>query len=365
MPPFRFLSASGILAGGLLFACLVLSGCEKSEQITSYTVPKHDSLQSADYLEREALRHQADAARNKPVPKRMIGVIIPRESMLWFLKLEGNVEALAARENDVREFAKSVKFKPSENPKDAEIIDWKLPAGWKKLPDREMRYATLQLAGEPPQEMSVTQLPLQAGIELADQVLANVNRWRGQLMLRPIEKEELDAETEKLELDHSVAYWVNLVGAAIPKAGGMAPPHAPAGPAMDKAEPEEPKYEKPAEWQDAPPAAFAKVSLQVQDGDAKVAITVTPAGGERLANLNRWRGQVHLDPLTADQLAASAKTVQVGQKSGELYEFTNEGRTILGVIVDDRWYVKLIGDSQLAERERPRFEGFLKSLQLE
>ena len=100
----------------------------------------------------------------------------------------------------------------------------------------------------------------------------------------------------------------------------------------------------------------------------KVAITVTPARGDPLANVNRWRGQVKLAPLSAEELTSTVKKVDVGELAGDLYEMTNGERTILGVIVEDHgqtWFVKLDGNKALAERERPRFEVFLKSLRWE
>ncbi len=372
----RSFAASGILPWGTFVAGLVLCGCEKSDQITTYTVPKHDSLQSTAYLEQQERQH--------PQPKRMIGIIIPRESLQWFFKLEGNVAAVAARENDVREFLKSLRFSSPE------VLEWTLPSGWKQTPGNDLRYATILLDGAESLEMSVTKLPTRPELPVAEQVAANVNRWRNQLSLPPIQEEDLDHQTEKLHFNDLVAYWVNLVGRSRPKPASMTPPMGSSSnnsddrstaPAQrrseaeaqktspnDKTEPAAPVFERPAEWTEAPATMFAKVSLQAFEGDAKVGITVTPARGDPLANVNRWRGQVQQEPLTPEGLASAAKPVEVGKLTGNLYEMTNGTRTILGVIVEDRgqtWFVKLDGNTALAERERPRFVAFLKSLQLE
>jgi hypothetical protein len=99
----------------------------------------------------------------------------------------------------------------------------------------------------------------------------------------------------------------------------------------------------------------------------KAAITVTSAGGSPLLNVNRWRGQVGLGPLTEEQLAAAAKKVAVGEMPGNLYEMSEEGRSIFGVIVENQgqmWFAKMAGDTPLVERERERFVEFLKSLHL-
>jgi hypothetical protein len=98
-----------------------------------------------------------------------------------------------------------------------------------------------------------------------------------------------------------------------------------------------------------------------------VGITVTPARGDKLQNVNRWRGQVGLMPLTEAEFAATAKKVPVGSMTGDLYEMIEGDRAIFGVIIEDQgqmWFVKLNGDARLAERERGRFQEFLKSLRL-
>jgi hypothetical protein len=349
-----------------VIVCLSMAGCERTEQITVYTAPSHESLQTAEFLADEARRHPPPAP---PVPTRTIGVIIPKGTQFWFLKLQGNVDAVAAREKDVREFLNSLRFINDEK-RDAtsETLVWTLPTGWHQLPPTDLRLATLVLDGDPPLEMSVSKLPIQPDLNLTDQILQNINRWRGQLSLAELEKDEMGAQTEKLNLGDSTAYWVNLSGFSAPRpAMQPVPRQRPVADPKAQAEPFEPKYQKPAEWNEAAPTTFAKISLQAVDGNAKVAITVTPARGDRDSNVNRWRGQLKLDQLPSGQLAATAKKVQVGDQTGDLYEISNEGQTILGVIIEDRdqnWFVKLSGDSQLAERERPRFEAFLKSLQL-
>ena len=344
-------------SGWLVVCCVGMSGCEKVEKITTYPVVKHDSLQTSEYL--------ANFERAHPKPERMIGLVVPRATTLWFFKLQGSVEAVTARENDVREFLKSVQFPTNEE------AEWTLPAGWKKLGATEMRYATLVLDGEPQLEMTVTKFPGRDDLPQAEQVVMNINRWRGQLSLPPIRNEDLEDQSEQISIADGKGYWTNLVGRPRPKPAGMTPPAQATMPNQANAEPaaekSAPLYNKPEGWTEGPSAKFATVSLQVLDGDKKAAITVTSAGGSPLLNVNRWRGQVGLGPLTEEQLAATAKMVEVGQMAGNLYEMSQEGRSIFGVIVENQgqmWFAKMAGDTPLVERERERFVEFLKSLQL-
>ena len=348
-------SVPGWISVGLLLLC----GCEKTDSITEYVVDKHETLQSTEYL--------ADYERTHPKPERMIGLVVPRNSLLWFFKLQGDVEAVTSRENDLRSFFKTLTFASDDN------AQWTLPEGWRQLAGNEMRHATIVLSGEPSLEMSVTKFASRQDLSPADQVVMNINRWRGQLSLPPIEDEDLGSQTEKLELGDAVAYWLNIVGRPQPKPAAMnLPPmqasrekSAPAAPAVEKPTLQ---FDKPVEWTEGPPAAFAAVSLQVTDEDKKAMITVTRAGGNPLLNVNRWRGQVGLSPLTEEELAKTARKVPVGRFEGNLYEMATGERSIFGVIVEDQgqmWFIKLMGDAPLVERERTRFDEFLKSLKLE
>lgn len=361
MSQTRLFASRGFVSVGLLTIALATCGCERTEQITTTTVPTHDSLQTAAYREGFERRHP------QPIPKRMIGVIIPRNGVFWFLKIEGNVDALAQRESEIREFLSSLHFVHDEKLND-DLPEWKLADGWKQLPAHELRYSTIILDGVPPFELAVTRLPAAKDRELLDQIVANINRWRNQLSLPPIQEEDLDRNSEKIQLTDGVAYWINYTGSSVPKPGAMAPPTAAANRSKSTNSELKPVFEKPSEWDEGPRTEFAKASFAVSDGDAKITITLTSARGDRAANVNRWRDQLQLSRLSADELKSTAQKVEIGPITGDLYEMTNNGRAIFGVILEDgdqSWFVKLSGDQALAERERTRFAAFLKSLRFE
>jgi hypothetical protein len=72
-------------------------------------------------------------------------------------------------------------------------LAWKLPNGWNDSRPGGMRYATLKPAGAERVDVSVTFLPGTAGGELA-----NVNRWRGQIGLPPLDAAALGAARKPL-----------------------------------------------------------------------------------------------------------------------------------------------------------------------
>ena len=77
---------------------------------------------------------------------------------------------------------------PPPRPTGKGALKWALPKGWTETPGSGMRYATLTPPGAGKLEMSVVVLPGPAGGEPA-----NVNRWRGQIGLPPLEDDALAA----------------------------------------------------------------------------------------------------------------------------------------------------------------------------
>ena len=77
---------------------------------------------------------------------------------------------------------------PPPRPTGAGAMKWTLPKGWTEGGAKPMRFATFLPPGGAGAELSVVVLPGAAGGELA-----NVNRWRGQIGLPPLEEKALVA----------------------------------------------------------------------------------------------------------------------------------------------------------------------------
>lgn len=72
---------------------------------------------------------------------------------------------------------------PPPAPSGAEAIQWDLPNGWTESRPGGMRFATLKPSATGKVDVSVIMLPGPAGGELG-----NVNRWRGQIGLPPVDE---------------------------------------------------------------------------------------------------------------------------------------------------------------------------------
>jgi hypothetical protein len=83
---------------------------------------------------------------------------------------------------------------PPPTPTGASALRWTLPKGWGETMSGGMRYATLKPSVGGRVEASVVVLPGPAGGELA-----NVNRWRGQIGLAPIDEAALAAARKTLK----------------------------------------------------------------------------------------------------------------------------------------------------------------------
>jgi hypothetical protein len=72
---------------------------------------------------------------------------------------------------------------PPPRPTGSDALAWQLPKGWTEARTGGMRFATLKPPTEGNVDVSVVMLPGAAGGELA-----NVNRWRGQIGLPPVDE---------------------------------------------------------------------------------------------------------------------------------------------------------------------------------
>jgi hypothetical protein len=336
-------------------------GCRARDEIRHYTVPKQSEI--------DRLAGGSGESGQPPQttePQRMLAAIVLRPSQGWFFKLLGPEEAVNARADEFAGFLKSVHFPDDATP------EWSLPSGWTQQPGNQFRYATLAIEGTP-LEVTVTTLP-RGEIDEAEYVLSNVNRWRGQLGLDSIAPYELPQESKQVELDGGAATIVDLVGRA--KTNSMAAPFASGGgvsslppSANDGASPQL-KYEVPQGWQEEPATGFRKASFRLSEGGENAEASVSDldaSAGDLLPNVNRWRGQVGLDPTTQHDVDQHVKSIDVGSQQGQYIEMIGDDKATLAVIAKAAgraWFIKLTGEKNLVERQRDHFKQFVHSLSI-
>jgi len=169
--------------------------------------------------------------------------------------------------------------------------------------------------------------------------------------------------------------------AAASNGNTSAQPAIPAASAADAAL----RWVAPENWAVLPPVAMRVAGYRLTSADGSVfgelTITAFPGdvGGD-LANINRWRGQIGLAPISADALSTELQRLQIGggedsenaqePRDFKLVEMTNAqsspAQATLAAYTEHEgstWFFKLTGAPALVAGEKPAFLEFLKTIQ--
>jgi hypothetical protein len=162
---------------------------------------------------------------------RILGGIFPINGATWFFKMLGPDELVDAQRETFKEFLQTVQVSegsampapmtaniggnttnaptppPLEGAKSAPL-GYSLPTGWKEKPLSSMRLASFSASSPNGKEadVSVVSLPGIAGGDLA-----NVNRWRGQVKLPPIDEDTLAKSAQRIQANGHDYLMVDLV----------------------------------------------------------------------------------------------------------------------------------------------------------
>jgi len=207
----KLLIGLGILLGW------TVAGCDQTEQIRHYQVPKSIAIESPKQAPAESMQPGESMAPSESPPpavgkaspsaspQRMLAALVLQADRAWFFKTLGAPSAVGEQADAFRKLVKSLRFADGKP-------QWDLPAGWRQKGESGMRFATLEFGStDSPLELTVIPLPIPPG-DRAAYVLSNVNRWRQQVNLPPITTAELDGKSEKVELDGVTAVMVDLHG---------------------------------------------------------------------------------------------------------------------------------------------------------
>ncbi|MFI5361289.1 MAG: hypothetical protein ACHQ49_04910 [Elusimicrobiota bacterium] len=147
-----------------------------------------------------------------------------------------------------------------------------------------------------------------------------------------------------------------------PAAAGLAAPERPRGL----------RWTAPPGWKEVAGAGMRVASFELPNktaGMAEVTVVALPGdvGGE-LANVNRWRGQLALPPISEADLPAARASVECRLGKLFVYDFTGDGekktRLVAGMISvsGTMWFFKLMGDEKAVAAARPAFIRLLEGL---
>lgn len=321
----------------------MLVGCQESLQVRVYEMPKEPKT---------ALPQREGPSASQP--RRIVGAVIPQGEQVLFLKGTDTPQRLEGTMPAVEALCRGLVWDGEGTPQ------WKLPEGWVELPGSGMAMAILE---GPPADGSGT--PVRWTVTLLGRsgpwenyLQENLNRWRGQLNLSPIDleswksgwtevpREGSDQPAVIVDLTGTGSGGMSGSGARGPMGSGASSSQAPAGPAADNAatntnppaagsreaeRPEGPqiRYQTPEGWESLGEGPFRLAAFRIPDGDASrggaCELTVSLARNDPRQNAQMWVGQVspkaseEEQQRQLDQTLAEAKTFQRGPHRGTIY----------------------------------------------
>ena len=307
-------------------------------------------------------------------------------------------------------------------------LTWSLPVGWREVPRSEMRAASFVASGRDGQTAEVAVIPLPSGGSEMDLV----NMWRQTMHLPPLSADNMttsepvtigsdqgklfDIASEDLVIDGKsrgrilvatvtrgpMNWFFKMTGEEAfvkeqkpvflqflksisfsPGETQMTDANHPAGTtpmttaevrslSEGTADPNKPAWTVPQGWQDLPPGQMlaAKFLISTNNG-MRTEVNVGTAMGGMLANVNRWRGQLGVAPVSEDALKGEMKSVDVDGGKALFVDLNGtDARTgrparILGGIVsrgDETWFYKMMGDPQVVEQQKETFTKFVQTV---
>ena len=299
-------------------------------------------------------------------------------------------------------------------------LAWNLPEGWENLPPTQFRTANFGIDGDPELECYLTELGGDGG-----GLLANVNRWRGQMSLAPIGEAELAAlprrafiGTDAVVLDlegafagmggtarpgyrmigllavrPTVSHFLKFTGPSemvdahldafdevarsfrVEAASGSADEFQPPPRSTTRA-PSSLTWQVPEGWFESDPRPMREVTL-VPESSPRVECYVTVLGGDGggvRANLDRWRGQMGQPDLTDAEFGALERVPMLGGKGlwiaidgdyAGMGGAEQQAGRMLGAVAGfagSTVFVKMVGPRDEVAAEEPRFLEFLSTL---
>ncbi len=328
---------------------------------------------------------QLESDANAEAVYRMIAAIADRPDATWYFKMSGPVDVVAEQQMAWVEFLKSVTFGDTEP-------SWQLPEDWSSEGFQDMgssgfsmRIANIATASDLV-AVSVSSLP--AGQEL----LPNVNRWRGQLGLGPTNEMRLASQLGAVKTDQLIFKVFDASGPELNTGmrGGGAPfanrprGEAPRDPApADDAELTEPtarppiNFTAPDAWVAGETSSFVagRWTRETPDGSLEVMLmNMNPSDESWKMNVQAWASQVKIPELP--EVAEITETIEVAGTTGRQAkllgsdpEKPDKHPTVIAVMFESPegkgWVVKLAGSQAAVDASMNEFQAFLESISFE
>jgi len=124
-------------------------------------------------------------------------------------------------------------------------------------------------------------------------------------------------------------------------------------------------WERPKHWVEGPSSGMLLAGFVVGKSGMEVTIVGLPGGGDLLANVNRWRGQLQLAPIDDSGLQAVSGPLQHAHWPMIGVELYGAEKGIVAVLFernDQTYFIKLMGPVADVKKEKAIFFTFVKSV---
>jgi hypothetical protein len=296
---------------------------------------------------------------------------------------------------------------PDQNSTTQPQLQWMLPDGWQEKTPGQMRVASFTVTNTDGQTADVGVIPLPAG----ENELDLVNMWRDQMQLPAITNE---TATESVSVGNDSAklfeiaseqplidgkfrarilvamftrgetsWFFKMTGEdsfiasqkqnflqflkSVSFAGNAPMQIAPAPTAPNEGG--KSIWTIPPDWKQINPGVMLLAKFSITSGDGKAEVNVSSLAGEGgglAANVNRWRGQLGLPPISeilTSSIDVAGSKAEVVDMSG-IDAKTGKSARLIGAIVPQNgqtWFYKLMGDETVVARQKDAFITFIQS----
>lgn len=128
------------------------------------------------------------------------------------------------------------------------------------------------------------------------------------------------------------------------------------------------KWTKPETWSEVPPSAMRYASFAAGTNEDKVdvsIVTFSGEGGGDADNVNRWRQQIGLPPMTPADVATQIEPLKTDSAAFSIVDMASANARTLAAWTRREgqvWFFKATGPSGAVEKEKPNFVKFVQSV---
>ena len=381
----------------ILPLCLLIltSGCKPQTPVSVELVPKDRS--GIDWMRDLGPSPAASqktgggaVSSSKSAATRMVVAIFQRSQEAWFFKISGAPEKIAASASHWQPFIDAVKFETAGG---GERPVWELPEGWSPGGKAQMVFAILKMP-DTDAEIRISRLGGQQDL------LSNVNRWRGQLGLPPSQADSLDENLvvkqgqggEYRLFDQQGESSGQSMGGPFMRQQAMRQVERNKTKTEEQTPAEKPTVQSPEELQNdlavnpnftlEPPEGYspgktsamvvARFIKETEAGNVQISLVPLTVTNKWNDNVNFWRQSVGRKAIEADEIESATETITISGVEGKKIALLAEGsadetadkKSLIGVMVkhkDAAWFFKMMGTPALVKSDQVIFDAFLES----